>query len=173
MKKIDDNILQQMLSEGKTQTEMAKHFGVSCAAICKKIKRLQKSAPPESFEQLTDKQKRFVLARAQGKTNTQAALESFDVTSRESAKAIGQRLQHDPDVNTALADLLAQEGIGRRRRVQRLKDVIEAADLGVCVRGLDLAAKLTGETAPVQNVTNLNILIAQIEQLQREQQADN
>jgi hypothetical protein len=120
MKKIDDNILQQMLSEGKTQTEMAKHFGVSCAAICKKIKRLQKSVPPESFERLSDKEKRFVLAKLEGKSTTQAAVSSFDVGSLASAKSIGQRLMHDVDVNTAIVDLMAQEGIGRRVRIKRL-----------------------------------------------------
>ena len=41
---IDDTILLQMLEDGKQQKEIAQFFGVSAAAVCKKIKRI---LPPE------------------------------------------------------------------------------------------------------------------------------
>ncbi len=144
-RKIDDNILQKMRAEGKPQKEMARFFGVSDAAISKRIKRLHQIEPPESFSRLTDKQKKFALAKAEGKTNTEAAMIAFEVTSRESAKVLGSNTMKDPDTNTAIQDLLHQEGIGRRYRIQRLKKVIDAADLGISSKGLDMSFKLTGE----------------------------
>ena len=40
MRKIVNDVLLQMLKEGKVQKEIAKHFKVSPAAICKAIKKL-------------------------------------------------------------------------------------------------------------------------------------
>ena len=148
MKKIDDQVLQKMLEENTQQKEIAKHFGVSESAVSQRIKRLHQAAPPESFAGLTPKEQKFVLAKLEGKSNTSAALDAFNCGSVESAKTIGIRLAGDPDVTTAIHDLMHQEGIGRRYRVKRLRDVINAADLGIVSRGLDMANKLTGEYAP-------------------------
>lgn len=148
MKKIDDEVLTKMIAEGKPQREMARLFDVSDAAISKKIKRLTQAAPPESFAGLTSKKKKFVLAKLEGKSNTAAALDAYNCGSVESAKTIGSKLAGDPDVSTAISDLMHQEGIGRRYRVKRLRDVINAADLGIVTRGLDMANKLTGDYAP-------------------------
>jgi hypothetical protein len=75
-------------------------------------------------------------------------LDAYNCGSVESAKTIGSRLASDPDVSTAIQDLMHQEGIGRRYRVKRLRDVINAADLGIASRGLEMANKLTAEYAP-------------------------
>ena len=148
MKKIDDEILHKMIEEGRPQREMARFFGVSDAAISKRIKRLNQSEPPESFKALSPGEKKFVIAKLEGKSGTAAALHAFNCGSIESAKTIGSRLSGDPDVQKAVHDLMHEEGIGRRRRVQRLRDVIEAKDLGIVAKGLDMANKLTGEYAP-------------------------
>jgi predicted transcriptional regulator len=39
-RKIDDTQLLEMLKEGKLQKDIAEHFGVSPAAVCKRLKRL-------------------------------------------------------------------------------------------------------------------------------------
>ncbi len=148
MRKIDDDILHKMIAEGKSQRETARFFGVSDAAISKRIKRLTQAEPPESFKSLSPGEKKFVLAKIEGKSGTAAALQAFNCGSIESAKAIGSRLSGDPDIQRAIEDLMHEEGIGRRRRIQRLRDVIEAKDLGIAAKGLDMANKLTGEYAP-------------------------
>lgn len=147
--KVDSSVMEAMLKDGKSQRDIARHFNVSEAAISKRVKRLEaENAPtPESFKKLTAKQQRFVLSKVEGKSSTQSALDAFDVSSVESAHQIGIKLSHEPDIELAIQDLMAQEGISRRYRVQRLRTVINAKDLGIAAKGLDLANKLTGEYA--------------------------
>ena len=174
MRKIDDDILHKMIEEGKSQREMARSFGVSDAAISKRIKRLTKAEPPESFKSLAAKEQKFVLAKLEGKSGTAAALQAFDCGSVESAKTIGSRLSGDPDIKRAIHDLMHEEGIGRRRRVQRLRDLIEAKDLGIAAKGLDIANRMTGDYAPekidmVGQIASVHALIAEIRQYDAEQ----
>ena len=58
------------------------------AYISKRLKQLQLQPvkEPESFAKLTNKQKKFVLAKVEGQTNTAAAMTAFDVTTREAQK---------------------------------------------------------------------------------------
>jgi len=148
MKKINYNELQELLKSGKTQTECARYFGVSVPAVCKAVKRLKALELPPSLEKLTEKEKRYVLNRATGKSKAESALLSFDCDNYDSAKSLGYRLSKDPDVQVALSDLMAQEEIPRRRRIQRLKDLIESKDPSVVSKGLDLSWRLDGSYAP-------------------------
>ncbi|MCX6224489.1 MAG: hypothetical protein NTV01_07015 [Bacteroidia bacterium] len=150
IRKIDDDTLQRMLSEGKSQTEAAKFFNVSDAAISKRVKKWNPPEEPESFNNLTDKEKKFVLAKVKGKSNTAAALDSYDCGSIGSAQTIGQRLGADPDINRAITDLMHESGIGRRVRIKRLADLVNARDLGIAGKGLDMSFKLDGSYAAQQ-----------------------
>ena len=125
MKRVNYDELQSLLKDGKTQTECARHFQVSCAAICKAVKRLKALELPLTLEKLTEKEKRFVLNRVSGKNKTESALSAFDCDNRSVAKSLGCKLSKDPDIQLALADLMAQEEIPRRRRIRRLRDLIE------------------------------------------------
>ena len=152
-KTTDQDIIQAMerIDQGDiTQKEIAAELGVTPSALNQRIKKLRAQAVPVSFQSLTDKQKRFALAKVEGKTNLEAVKSAYDVTSNESAKSMATVLLHDPDVNLAIADLLAQEGIPKRRRVQRLRDMIECPDLSIAGRGLDMGFKLAGDYAPQQ-----------------------
>jgi predicted transcriptional regulator len=148
VKKINDETLQEMIKEGKQQKEVAEFFNVSEAAISKRLKRLNQSAPPESFNKLSPGEKKFVLAKVEGKSSSASALEAFNCGSIQSAKAMGSKLACDPDIQIAISDLMHQTGIGRRRRVERLRDLIEANDMGIVAKGLDMANRLTGDYAP-------------------------
>ncbi len=157
MGKINRDELQRMLKEdGKSQADCARHFDVSEAAVCKAVKRLRAAEIPESLANLTDKERAFVLNRAEGKNATQSALAAYDCKSIDVAKTLGCRMMKDPDVSQALSDLMAQEGIPQRRRVQRLKHLIECNDLTAVSKGLDMSWKLDGSYAPERHV-NLNI----------------
>jgi hypothetical protein len=170
MRKTNDREIIRMHDEGKTGVEIAAHFAVSPAAISKRLKRLLPAREPESFDKLTDKQKKWVLAKAEGKSNTSAAMEAFDVTSRESAKAVGHKLAQDPDINLALTDLMAQEGITRRHRVQRLRAAIDHPDPNVSLKGLDQGWRLEalyGVEAPIVQL-NFNALILEAKAIDKE-----
>ena len=152
-KTTDQDIIRAMerIDRGNiTQKEIAAELGVTPSALNQRIKKLRAQAVPVSFQSLTEKQKRFALAKVEGKTNLEAVKSAYDVTNNESAKSMATVLMHDPDVNLAIADLLAQEGIPKRRRVQRLRDMIECPDLAIAGRGLDMGFKLAGDYAPQQ-----------------------
>jgi len=131
-----------MKGEGKTGREIADYFGVSPAYICKRLKVLRPVEAPESFNVLTDKQKKFVLAKVEGETNVEAAMAAFDVTSRDSAKALGHNLMRDPDIGKAIQDIMAEEGLTRRHVVRRLKDLVDHPDGHIAAKGIDMSAKM-------------------------------
>jgi hypothetical protein len=139
MKRTDDQTILEMKRKGRTGKEIATYFGVSPAFISKRLKVLR--PPPESFEKLTDKQKKFVLAKTQGKSNTDAALEAFDVTNRDSAKSLGYNMMKNADVNKAIQELMAEEGLTRRHIIRRLKDLVDHPDGHVAARGIDMSMK--------------------------------
>lgn len=98
----------------------------------------------KSLKGLTDKQKNFALAIAEGKSQTQAAMESHDCSTLDSAKNLGSRLMARPDIQMAVADLMQEEGLTRRYRVQKLKRHIDHPDPNVSLKGLDQSWKLDG-----------------------------
>ena len=142
-RKTDDNVILQMLREGKTQKAIAEHFNVSGAAICKRVKKLL-GKKPESFERLTERQQKFALAIAEGKTQTQAALDSHECSSLDSAKSMGYQLMQKPDIQTAVSEIMQEAGLTRRYRVQKLKGHIDHSDPNVSLKGLGQSWKLDG-----------------------------
>lgn len=147
MGRINSDEMATMLKSGKSQADCARHFQVSEAAICKAVKRLKAAEIPASMEALTEKQRVFVLNLAEGKNATESALASYECASRDVAKTLGCRMAKDPDIEKALSDIMAQEAIPRRRRIQRLRDLIESQDLSAVSRGLDMSWKLEGAYA--------------------------
>ena len=153
MRKTNDEEILKMLKEGKTQKEIATHFGVSPAAICKRVKRLL--PPSVSLENLTEKERKFAIEVASGKTQTQAALDSFDVSSRQSAKVMGSQLMAKPEIQMAVSELMEHHGMTKSYRVQRLKNHVDHADPNVSLKALDMSFKLDSSYPPQKNL-NLN-----------------
>jgi predicted transcriptional regulator len=153
MRITDDDIILEMLKAGKTQKEIAKHFSVSPAAICKRVKKLL--PPPESLQELTEKEQAFAVAISKGMTQTDAAMTAFDVTSRASAKSLGCTLMTKPDIQVAVSELMQQQGLTRTYRVQKLKQHVDNRDPNVSLKALDQSWKLEG--AYTETRVNLNI----------------
>ncbi len=159
-KRIDINRLIELIKQGKTQKEAAEILGVSPSAVCQRLKRIM--IIPESMEKLTPKEQKFCLEKAKGKSNIQAVMDSYDVTSRNSAKVIANRLVRKPEVQQAIADLMAQEGIDRRYRVRKLAEHINNSDPMVSLKALDQSWKLDGsyhEASKVDVTINIPSLI--------------
>ncbi len=155
VRKINDEVLLEMVKQDKLQKEMAEYFGCSIAAISKRLQRL---SLPESFKKLTGKQQVFVTEVADGKTQTQAAAAAYGVSSRESAKAMGSQLMKHPDIEAAITEIMQEEGLTRRYRVQKLKTHVDAIDPHVSLKALDQSWKLDGY---VEKHINLNIDVKQ------------
>ena len=173
MRKVDDFKLLEMLKSGVQQKDIAAYFKVSPSYITKRKGQLEAVKEPESFSALTDKQKRFVLAKAEGKSNIDAAMVAFDTTSRESAKVLGSNTMKDPDVSMAIQDLLYQEGLGRRNRIKRLRQIVYGPDMSVALKGIDVANRLEGAYAPEKvdidaQVASVHALVMEIRGMKKE-----
>jgi hypothetical protein len=150
----------QLYQEGIAQQEIAKRMECTEACISIKLKMLKKRyAPmPESYEFLPEKIKKFVLAKAEGKTNIDAVFESHEVTSRESAKTIGTRLNGRADVQQAIADIMNSEGVTRHKLVRKLSTHIDSDEPNISLRGVEMGLKLHGELITSKNLNvNLNV----------------
>ncbi len=151
-RKTNDEEILKLLQEGKSQKEIAQLFGVSPVAIHKRLKRLTLPPPPESLQKLTKKEQKFCIAIAQGKTQTQAAMDSYDVTSRESAKVMGSQLMVKPEIQMSITELMDYCGIDKTYRIRRLKNIIDCRDLNIAHKGLDMSFKLDGSYAPEKHL---------------------
>jgi hypothetical protein len=166
-RKIDDSRLITLKNEGRLQKDIAKILGVSEPAITKRIKKLfpERYEPPKSLEVLTDKEQRFAIERAAGRTATEAALNAFDCSSRQSAKVIGSQLMGKPEVQEAISDLMDQAGLTRRYQIAKLKKHVDnELDPHVSLKALDQSWKLDGSygpgsEGPTVNYTEINIAL--------------
>lgn len=161
--------LLEMMESGKTQKEAAAQLGVSPAAVCKRLKKLL--PPPPALDSLTDKKKNFVIKVSKGLSQTQAAAESFNCSTRASAKALGSQLMNEPDVNKGIKEVMDYYGLTRSFRVRRLKTHIENPDALVSLRALDQSWRLDGYIEKHLNVAvDINELNKRRESLQDERQ---
>src|SRR3972149_7714147 len=147
-RKTNDQEILRLLQEGKNQKQIAQHFGVSCAAVCKRIKRLAPPPDMPHFNHLTDKEKKFVLGKVEGKNNIQAVTKSHDVTSKKSAKSMASQLMGKPEIQISITELMDYCGIDKPYRIRRLKQIIDSSDLNIAHKGLDMSFKLDGSYAP-------------------------
>lgn len=177
-RKIDDNLLLQLFKEEKDkkgmQKKLAKYFNVSPVAIHKRLKKILPR--PQSLEKLTNKEQKFVVAVVEGKSRTQAAMDSFDVSTRASAKAMQNVLMQKDDIKIAIAELMDIFGLTRGYRINKLKNHIDHVDPGISLKGLDMSFKLDGLYAAekhvvesmtyqqcIINIQNIDIEIARLE----------
>jgi len=152
-KLIDDELL-SLYKRGMLQKDIAKHFNVSPVAVCKRLKRLLPA--PEAIlskHNLTEKERGFVIAKVNGKSNVQAVMNAYDVTSKESAKAMGTKLMDKPEIRQAIEELMETSGLSRSYRVQKLKEHVDNRDPGVSLRALDMSFRLDASYPPTRNVS--------------------
>ena len=145
-RKIDDNLLLQLFRESEDkrgiQKKLADHFKVSPVAIHKRLKKILPK--PQNLEKLTDKEQKFVVAVSEGKSRTQAAMDSFDVSSRESAKALQNALMQKDDIKIAINELMNIFGLTRGYRINKLKSHVDHVDPNISLKAIDQTWKLDG-----------------------------
>jgi hypothetical protein len=74
-------------------------------------------------------------------------MDSYDVTSRESAKSLSSQLMAKPEIQMSITELMDYCGIDKPYRVRRLKNIIDCRDLNIAHKGLDMSFKLDGSYA--------------------------
>ncbi len=149
MKKVDDEKLLQMLAEGKAQKEIAAFFGCAPSFITKRKRQLQAAEveEPPTFAGLTEKEKKFCLAKAEGKTNVQAATIAYEVTSPESAKAMGYNMMQKDTIQASIAEIMDVHGLTKEARIKQLKALVYHRDGNISLKALDQTWKLDGSYA--------------------------
>ena len=155
MRKINPELLLQMISEKASRRDMAARFGCSEAAISKHLKR-QTAPPPEplKIDALTPKEKSFVVAMASGESQTSAACRAYDVTSRQSGKALGHTLMNNPNIREALEEIRDRE-IPLSHLVKRLRQHVDSTDPSTSLRAVDMGLKLHDAYPATRNM-NIN-----------------
>lgn len=143
-RKTDDAVILEMIKDGKQQKEVAEYMGVSPSAICQRLKRLLPPNEQEALGKLSEKEQKFALAIAEGKTQTDAAMASFEVSNRNSAKSLGCTLMKQQDMQTAVAEIMQRNGLSRGYRVQKLKEHIDNKDPAISLRALDQGWRIDG-----------------------------
>ncbi len=157
--KIDDALLLRFINEGKTQKEIAQFFGVSPAAVSKRLKRIR---PEPDLSHLTPKQREFVVNVVEGNSLTDSAMQAYDCKDRKSASAVSAELMRKPEITMSIAELMNYHGLSHSYRISRLKQHVDNPDPHVSLKALDMSFRLDN-TYPPQRSVNLNVDLHKID----------
>jgi len=140
------------LIEGVKQGKSFKVIGtennppVSHIAVFKRAKRLGLSRRlPQSLEKLTEKEKAFCLAVVNGQSRINAVMQTYDVTTRASAKALQKKIMESPKVKLAIDQLMEIKGIGKEFRIDLLGAHMRNPDPIVSLKALDMGMKIADD----------------------------
>ena len=158
-RKINDALLLKFIDAGKSQKEIAEFFGVSPAAVCKRLKKLR---PAPDLSHLTPKQREFVLNVAKGNSLTDSAMVAYDCKDRKSASAVSAELMRKPEITMSIAELMDYHGLSHSYRISRLKQHVDNPDPHVSLKALDMSFKLDN-TYPPQRSVNFNVDVYKID----------
>jgi len=139
-RKTNDEVILSLLRQGKNQSQIARALNVSSVAIHKRLKKILPPAP--SLEGLTAKQRKFCELVAGGESRTSAAMRAYDVSSRESAKALQSELRDKPEIEESIKALMDYHGLTKSYRVGKLRGLVDHVDPNVSLRALDQSWRL-------------------------------
>jgi hypothetical protein len=150
---ISDEQIVNLHEQGLNQSQIGRTLGVSNVAIHKRLKRI---FVIQKLETLTPKEKKFCLAVAEGKSRTQAAMEAYDCSSRESAKALQNTISDKPEIEESITAIMDLQGLTGTNLVKVLKKhIFNDTDPHASLRALDMGFKLSN-SYPAQKNINLN-----------------
>ncbi len=151
---VSDEQILNLHRQGLNQCEIGKALGVSNVAIHKRLKRI---LVMERLEKLTPKEQQFCLGVAEGKSRTQACMEAYDCSSRDSAKALQNTLSEKSEIQESIMAIMDLQGLTRTNLVKVLKKhIYNDTDPHVSLKGLDMGFKLSN-SYPAQKNINLNL----------------
>lgn len=119
-------------------------------------------------KQLTTKQAKFVKAKAEGKTGTEAAMIAYDVKDATVASSIAAENLKKPSIQEVLQAELSKQGITIEKIVRPVARALDNESIELQLKGHDRAIKLLGFQQKSDNGTSVNINFNQHIQDQRE-----
>ncbi len=106
---------------------------------------------------LTTKQAKFVRGIAEGKTNTDSALEAYDTDSYEVAKVIASENLTKPNIQEAIELARVKLNLTPERALKPIDDALNHEDLEMRLKGSDRALKIMGISNKGEgNTVNIN-----------------
>lgn len=97
-----------------------------------------------SKPKLTTKQAKFVKGIAEGKTNTDSALEAYDTNDYNVASSIATENLKKPDIHEAIELARVKLNITPERVLKPIDDALNDEDVKTRLMGTDRALKLMG-----------------------------
>lgn len=94
---------------------------------------------------LTQKQAKFVRGIAEGKTNTQSAIDAYDIESKDVvnvAAVIANENLNKPNIQQALEQAMVKLNLTPERALQPIDDALNNEDVKTRLMGSDRALKL-------------------------------
>jgi len=113
---------------------------------------------------LTPKQAKFVRGIAQGKTNTDSALEAYDTDDYNVAKVIASENLTKPNVQQAIEIARVKLNITPERALKPIDDALNDPDLEMRLKGSDRALKIMGIANKGDGSTSIQFNQIQINQ---------
>ena len=161
-RKVSDEQILNLHEQGFNQSQIGEALGVSNVAIHKRLKRILVMA---NLERLTPKEQKFCLAVSEGKSRTRAALEAYDCSSIDSAKALQNTLMGKEEVQATISALMDAHGLTRSHRIRILKGHVDnKTDPHVSLKALDMSFKLANDYPPQRNINlNADLLISPVD----------
>lgn len=98
--------------------------------------------PQAKRPKLTVKQAKFVKAKAEGKSGTQAYMEAYGTTNANVAKVEASRTLTKPNVQEALQAEMARQGITLEKIIKPVADALEAEKVHIVGNGEQAMAEI-------------------------------
>jgi len=112
---------------------------------------------------LTTKQAKFVKGIADGKTNTDSALEAYDTNSYETAAVIATENLKKPNIQDAIELARVKLNLTPERALKPIDDALNDDDLEMRLKGSDRALKLMniGNKSDGNTINNFGQMVVQ------------
>jgi len=152
----EKEILAALLDNKNNKNKTAEQLGISRQALHIRLTAML-SNKTATFDKMTDKEKGFITAVAEGAKPTQAVMNAYDVPSKQVASQIASSMMHKPAIQKALKEILEENDLTREKCAGELsKLVFKGKDEGVRLRALDQTWKLRDDY-PAEKKVQVNV----------------
>jgi len=152
----EKEILAALLDNKNNKNKTAEQLGISRQALHIRLTAML-SNKTATFDKMTDKEKGFITAVAEGEKPTQAVMNAYDVQSKQVASQIASSMMHKPAIQKALKEILEDNDLTRENCAGELsKLVFKGKDEGVRLRALDQTWKLRDDY-PAEKKVQVNV----------------
>jgi len=139
------------LDAGMTGKEVAAKHRCRESYVTKiKKGRVLPLALPECFKSMDLPHQKFAVLSLEGKSGVDAAMEAFEMTNRDSAKAVASREKKTEQYKRSITELMNIHGLTPENRIKQLRKLVFSQDGNISLRALDQTWRLDGSYQPTE-----------------------